>query len=103
VYCVGLLCEQACYCSTNLAIYATPVGVDARALVFLVFSVVSTACFVRALVYVGLWAVSPGRGDKVWNRLLRLEILSALTLYVIVYLLPGVDLSNVACACASRL
>ncbi|EMD60746.1 hypothetical protein COCSADRAFT_39475, partial [Bipolaris sorokiniana ND90Pr] len=64
VYCAGLLCEWAYCCSPNLAIYAAAVSVDAKALVLLMFSVVSTTCFVGALVYVGLWAVSPRRSDE---------------------------------------
>ncbi|KAJ6267518.1 hypothetical protein PSV08DRAFT_150627, partial [Bipolaris maydis] len=67
VHCAGLMCEWAYCCSTNLAFYATAVGIDAKALALLMLSVVSTACFVGALVYVGLWAVSPGRGDEGWN------------------------------------
>jgi hypothetical protein len=87
VHCAGLLCKWAYCCRANLAVYAAAVSVNAEALVLLVFSVVSTACFVSTLVYIGDWAVSLGRGNKGQNWLLRLKSLLALVLYVVVYLL----------------
>ncbi|EMD62892.1 hypothetical protein COCSADRAFT_37776 [Bipolaris sorokiniana ND90Pr] len=67
MYCAGLLYKWAYCCSPNLAIYAAAVSIDTKALVLLMFSVMSTTCFISALVYVGLWAVSLRRSDKGWN------------------------------------
>jgi hypothetical protein len=87
VRCAGLLCKWAYCCCANLAVYAAAVSVNAKALVLLVFSVVLTACFVGTLVYIGYWAVSLGQGNKGRDWLLRLKSLSALVLYIVVYLL----------------
>ena len=99
----SLLYKWTYCCCADLAVYTTAISVDAKALVFVMLSVMSTACFVGVFVDVCLWAVSLGQGNKGWNRLLRLKVLSALILHIIVYLLPRVCMSDAASACASRL
>jgi hypothetical protein len=89
--------------STTKALYHKTYSVDATTLTFLVLSVVSTARLVSGLVYVCSGALSPGRSYERCDKLLCVEVLSALAGHVVVHLLPGVYVPDGGSACYGRL